>query len=255
MQKQAIILIAGRSTRIRSIVKNNPKCLMKFGSYSLIDIQISSLMHAGIKNIIFVVGYRANKIIKHLDMKYPRNKFIYLHNKNWSKTNVAGSLYVARDFLPRGGLILHGDILFSTRMLEKLIKKDCPGARLVVQKKRCGWEEMKYVSNTNKKRIILLTKDVSPKLAEGEFMGIVNISRRFGKKFKSILEDTPFQEFKDKFYEWGLLKITYTTNLPLQLFNASCHPIIEIDFPKDYIYAKNKIFPEILKNSRLDILP
>ena len=251
MPKQAIILVAGRSTRIRSIVKSNPKCLMKFGEQALVDIQVSSLLRLGIRNIIFVVGYRANKIINHLNSKYPKNKFIFLFNKKWRKTNVMGSLYIAKEYLPNAGLILHGDILFSSTMLDRLLKKSCIGARLVIQKRKCGWEEMKYVSNTAGKRIILLTKDVNPKLAEGEFMGIVNISKLFGKKFKNILETTPFNEFKDKFYEWGLLQVTYSTNLPLQSFDATHYPIIEIDFPKDYFYAKDKIFPKVIKQTKL----
>jgi L-glutamine-phosphate cytidylyltransferase len=249
MAKQAIILVAGKNSRLSSITGNNPKCLLHFGERKLIDIQVDFLKKSGVERFIFVLGYQSEKIKKHLTKNFPGVDFVFLKNKYWSKTNVLGSLYFAQEFLSLESIILHGDILFSPKLMPKLQKARTMGATLVVQKKKCGNEEMKFITSADGKKAAFLSKDINPAKADGEFMGIVKLSTDFGKELKKILSTFPYKSFKDKFYEWSLLQVAATTDLPLEILDVTNLPMIEIDFPKDYSRAKKEVFPSLPKDS------
>jgi L-glutamine-phosphate cytidylyltransferase len=53
---KALILAAGRGTRIRSIHGERPKCLISFDGKAILDHQIDGLFAAGIREIGIVVG-------------------------------------------------------------------------------------------------------------------------------------------------------------------------------------------------------
>lgn len=248
MAKQAIILIAGRNKRLRSVTGNNPKCLLNFYEDKLIDIQLKFLIRAGVKRFIIILGYRAEQVKKYLLKNYPANYFIFLYNKSYGSSNVMGSLFFAKKYLSEGGIILHGDVLFSADVILALQKKKTRGAALVVQKKKCFLEEMKYVSNIGGKRIVALSKEINPACADGEFMGITKISSAFGAEMEKILSIFPYESYKNRFYEWGLLQVAANSDLPLELMDATKFPIIEIDFPQDYLLARKKVFPIVSKD-------
>ena len=55
---KAIILAAGRGSRMKEMTDSNPKCLVELKGKSLIDWQISALQQAGIHEIGIVIYKR-----------------------------------------------------------------------------------------------------------------------------------------------------------------------------------------------------
>ncbi|HDS74362.1 MAG TPA: nucleotidyltransferase family protein, partial [Firmicutes bacterium] len=72
MQKptQAIILAAGKGTRLGSITQNTPKALVRVGDKTLLDHVRTGLAAAGVKHTVIVVSHLAEQIEAHL-RKYP----------------------------------------------------------------------------------------------------------------------------------------------------------------------------------------
>lgn len=240
MSKQAVILVAGCSRRLQKLT-NEPKCLLQFGEKKLVDIQLENLIKNNYKNIIFIVGYKADKIIQYINLKYPKNTFKFIKNPHWNKTNVLGSLYFARNFLTKETIVLHGDTLFHESLFALLIDP-LNGAKLVVQKKECQEEEMKYLCDKGG-NILFLSKKIEPLKSEGEFIGVSLISKVFCKKIIEVFDGSPYKLFCNEYYEWVLLQVNSLHKLPLLKIDATQVPMIEIDFPKDYKDAK-KIFKE-----------
>ena len=63
---KAIILAAGYGTRLGSLTKNKPKCLMKIGHKAVIEHIIDNLHTAGISEIIVNTHYLPDKVISRL---------------------------------------------------------------------------------------------------------------------------------------------------------------------------------------------
>lgn len=115
---RAIILAAGRGSRMDRLTDAAPKCFSRLAGRRLIDWQIASLRAAGIDDIAVVTGYQAQCF------DYPLR---YFHNPRWAQTNMVASLACAAEWLRRGPcLVSYSDIVYSTDPVTRL--RDCDGA-------------------------------------------------------------------------------------------------------------------------------
>jgi choline kinase len=102
---KAIILAAGRGSRMGGMTAERPKCLTQLAGKPLLDWQIEALRDAGAESIAVVKGYLAETISRP-DLE----SFI---NPRWSETNMVGSLACAREWLTRHTcLVSYSDIVY-----------------------------------------------------------------------------------------------------------------------------------------------
>jgi len=59
---KAMILAAGKGTRLKPLTENKPKALLEIGGRTLLEIQIRKVLSAGIKDIIINVHHFADQI-------------------------------------------------------------------------------------------------------------------------------------------------------------------------------------------------
>ncbi|MDD1674700.1 MAG: NTP transferase domain-containing protein [Methanomicrobiales archaeon] len=64
---QAVILAAGEGTRVRPLTRSRPKAMIPVANRPIIDYVISALVQNGIRDIIVVVGYRKEQVIRYLN--------------------------------------------------------------------------------------------------------------------------------------------------------------------------------------------
>lgn len=112
----AIILAAGRGSRLNNYTKYKPKALVKFRNETLLQNQINNLNTNNVKNIHLLTGYKKNKFINY--------KLKKIHNKNWRKSNMIYSLFLAKKILLKNECIIsYGDIFYESNAILKL--KNC----------------------------------------------------------------------------------------------------------------------------------
>lgn len=110
---KAIVLAAGRGSRLGSLTNDNPKCLTELFGKSLIEWQVKALNEAGINEIAIVRGYKKEKInIKNAT---------YFDNDIWDKTNMVMSLYKADEWLQKYECIIsYSDIIYKSEVIDLL---------------------------------------------------------------------------------------------------------------------------------------
>lgn len=117
---RAVILAAGKSTRLYPITLEKPKCLLKIGDKTLIEHQIEALNSCGINDILVVLGYHAKQIKELLG-----NSVSYILNKEFATTNNIYSLWCARDELKGKAFVcLYSDVLFDRAILKDCLEKE-----------------------------------------------------------------------------------------------------------------------------------
>ena len=96
MEKNAIILAAGKSVRFAPLTYEKPKGLFIVKNEVLIERQIEQLIEAGVGEIYIVLGYMKEKFF-YLEQKY--DEVTLLVNNTFSRFGNIYSLYVAKDYL------------------------------------------------------------------------------------------------------------------------------------------------------------
>ena len=110
---QAIITLGGKGTRLSSITDNIPKPLWPILGKHTLERTVEFLNKQGIKEFIFLVGYKANifeeQSIK-LSKKFNIKIFIY---KEDEPKGEAGSLLFIEEKLKDNFIFINGDIIFE----------------------------------------------------------------------------------------------------------------------------------------------
>jgi choline kinase len=110
---RAIILAAGRGSRMGQLGDERPKCLVEFGGKPLIERQVAALRGGGAKAVGVVRGYRAEMI------KLP--DLTYFQNERWAETNMVMSLATAAEWLKAGPVIVsYADIFYRHELVREL---------------------------------------------------------------------------------------------------------------------------------------
>lgn len=120
----AVILAAGMGTRLNPLTNNKPKCLIEVNGKSILRTELEHLSSHGIAETAIVVGYAKDQIIKEIGSKFNSMRISYIENKIFDKTNNMYSLWLAREYLGRGCILIEGDVLFEEEILLKLLKSE-----------------------------------------------------------------------------------------------------------------------------------
>jgi NDP-sugar pyrophosphorylase family protein len=108
--KQAVILAAGRGSRMGSLTANDPKCLVKIHHQSILYRQLLHLQHAGIKDVIVVTGYKHEQVLNAITEWNSSMNIITLYNQHWNIANNITSLALTHSLLQKDFMLLEGDI-------------------------------------------------------------------------------------------------------------------------------------------------
>jgi HAD superfamily hydrolase (TIGR01450 family) len=153
---KAIILAAGKGSRLAGITEKKPKALVNVNGKPIIQYQIEALLKNGIKDITVCVGYMSNQIISFCRNKYPSVKFSVEENP----INNMLSLYYARSSLNDETILMNGDVVFDSRIIKNLCNVE--GTAIAVEKGMYDEESMKIKLDLNKEII-----DISKTIEDG----------------------------------------------------------------------------------------
>ncbi len=119
--KTAVILAAGRGSRLENITDDLPKCLVRVNGETLLKRMLSQLNELQIENVILVVGYKYDQIKNVIGSSYGDLKIDYVLNTDWATTNNVYSLYLTVDKISSNFLLLEADLIFEKHTLKPLM--------------------------------------------------------------------------------------------------------------------------------------
>ena len=228
----AVILAAGRGSRMDNYTSDLPKSLLKLNNKkTILDYNISIMNKLRVQKVYIVVGYKYKKIINHL--KHHKN-ISFVYNPFWENCNVLGSFFQAFPFMNKDTLFLHADTLVELKVWNKLSKIDSEIV-LPYKSKECGDEEMKVYFN-NYGELKSISKTLNNELAKGEFLGIAKFNKKILTYIKHvgsrILMKGNFNSYMEVVIEEAIKH-----KRDIFTFDIGESNFVEVDFEEDYNLA------------------
>jgi choline kinase len=114
---KAIILAAGRGSRMKDLTDEHPKCLVELRGKTLLEWQLDALRGAGIKAIGIVTGYKRELLAD--------RGLTEFHNPRWADTQMVSSLACAAAWLEvEPCIVSYSDIFYDAGAVKSLML--CP---------------------------------------------------------------------------------------------------------------------------------
>ena len=248
---RAIILAAGSGLRLGQHTKDIPKALLDLNGKSILERQISLLRQHAINEIFVVTGYQREKhTLKDIE---------YIFNPRYSETEQLSSMMVARTKILDDILVIFGDIVFDSQILQQILASNDDIAIAI----DLDWEKSYDDRPDNPKsladKVLIYQKkiqQISAKITSlsmknqqiGEFLGVIKLSRRGSKIMVQKYQELE-RSHKGKFHDASSLEKAKLVDILQELIDSKIeiYPIpitgkwCEIDTPKDLERAR-KIF-------------
>lgn len=107
---RALLLAAGRGTRLRPLTQTIPKCLVSIAGKPLLQHWLDLLFVGGIERVLINTHYLSEQVVHFVDASEWRDRIDVVHEEELLGT--AGTLKANRSFFPEGrGLLAHADNL------------------------------------------------------------------------------------------------------------------------------------------------
>lgn len=177
---KAIILAAGKSSRLYPLTENTPKCLLEITpNISIIEFQIALLNDLGISNILVVTGFKSEKIKQRLG-----GKVRYRHYANYSNTNNLYTLECVQDELNDDILILFSDVILSRGLLKKC-KDSLDEFNLIIDDQEITEKTMRVLLKGS--NVVDIGSHIPVDKGDGNFIGIAKFNKSGAKLLKKVI--------------------------------------------------------------------
>jgi choline kinase len=200
-----MVLAAGAGRRLRPHTDTLPKALVPVdGETTILDIALRNLAAVDLRDVAVVVGYASQVVEERRASRERRHgvRLTLVHNDRAEIWNNAYSMWLARDVMADGALMVNGDTVHPVSVEQTLLERRGPGLLLAMDdQKQLAEEEMKMQLD-DAGRLRRITKLMDPATAQGEYIGATLIEPQVVAELASALQAT-FERDPDLYYEDG----------------------------------------------------
>jgi len=222
---KAILMAAGRGTRISRSIEDECKCTLDIGGVSLIRHTVQMLLDSEIE-VHIVIGFNKFRIMESLQglpVTFHENVF-------YSITNSLASLWFAKDEL-KGEVVILGnaDVFWESNLLSILMEetRDCV---MLCDSSRVRQGD--YLFRVEDDVLVSYGKGMDCHQANCEYLGLAMIQGEMVAKFRDrLIQMMEWQRVGDW---WEQILYSMTSERPIWVRDVAGHFWAEIDFIEDY---------------------
>ena len=236
----AVILAAGRGTRMGEDGKVKPKGFITVGGKPIVEESVLKLKRNGFTEIIIVTGH-CHQHYERLAQNYPE-LIRLVHNQHFADSGSMYSLYIAESIVGRRPfLLLESDIIYEERSIPEICRQ--PQDDVILVSGFTGSGDEVYVAE---KQGVLV--DLSKRredlagMPAGELVGIAKLSFKVFAEMVNVARQV-FVSSRHMEYEKAMV-------VAAKSFPVHCHVLRdlvwgEIDNKEHLDRVRNEIFPRI----------
>ncbi len=236
---KAVILSAGQGKRLLPLTEDQPKCTVHLNGQSIVEWQIRELIHCGISPIHVVVGFGAEKVESLLNHHFPSHPIHTIFNPFFALADNLVSCWMARIAMDDDFILLNGDTLFESQVLQGLLTAPPSPITLVSDEKaEYDSDDMKIIAKDA--QLIRIGKTLPLDQVNGESIGMIRFQGTGPSLFSSALEKRI--RHPDSLKQWYLSLVDDLAQQGhVHTWCIKGHRWAEIDNPSDLQYAERML--------------
>lgn len=261
----AVIPAAGFEKQLLPLIEDKPKCLLDIKGKTILERAVGALNEANIKEIAVIRGYKKDAIA------LPNIR--YYDNDRYEETGELHSIFCAEAEMKGRTIVLYGDIIFDSTILEKLLKSPADFALVVDlawqdQLQRGGppahlnpdlvtlaqapgsSSQSRFVMGDDEHRIVRIGQHLPLDQAHGEFIGMAMFSEKGTQALRDCYRRSQERYKASGFHEASSVSKASFTDLVQELIDEGHHvnavPIfkgwMEVDSFEEYqkVWARTR---------------
>ncbi len=128
---KALILNSGLGSRMGVLTSEHPKCMTEVSpAETILSRQLILLKNENITDVVITTGYYDRVLINYCNSLTLGLNITFVKNPIYDKTNYIYSIYCAKDLLDDDIVLMHGDLVFESSVLQDLLA--CPSSCMKV---------------------------------------------------------------------------------------------------------------------------
>ena len=177
---KAIIIGAGRGSRLKAMTDEQPKCYATVGGRRILDWTLEAFDGAGLREKVFIGGYQIDQIRR----DYP--SLTFAHNADWQNNNILLSLMHAEHHMTDGFVCAYSDILFRDTVVTEALRD--PGDIVLcvdthwrdryADRTQHPEHDAEKVSVKDNREVADVHRDIPSAHAHGEYIGVAKCTPR-----------------------------------------------------------------------------
>ncbi|MDA1015657.1 MAG: phosphocholine cytidylyltransferase family protein [Planctomycetota bacterium] len=244
---RAIIIGAGRGSRLMPTTADTPKCFAEVAGQRLLDWAVDAFRQNDIDDIAFIGGYRIESV------RESNPEFTFRQNSDWPNNNILASLMYAEDLMDQPFVCCYSDVLFTPAIVEALLRSEADLALGVDSNWLVRYEQRTEHPSDDAEKVTVsdgvvtrIHREIPEAEAHGEFIGLAKFStiggaalcRQYHER-RGQFAGQPYREAKtfEKAYLIHLLQDLIESEQRMEHVDTP-GGYIEVDTQQDFEYAR-----------------
>lgn len=238
---KAIILSAGRGSRLLPLTETRPKCLLPVRGTTLLGYQLDTLEAAGIETATVVTGFLPALVEEELARRTSRLQAQAFFNPFFHVADNLASCWMVRDRMDDDFLLINGDTLFSLDLIKAVLAAPTGDICVTIDQKP-GYDEDDMKVTLDGSRLRAIGKKLPAEETHAESIGILRFSGQGPELFREKLDQ--MMRTQDGVQAWFLKAVNALAacETPIETILIRGHDWAEVDTISDFMALKEKGF-------------
>jgi len=233
---QAIIMAAGKGTRLQDMTKELPKPLVPVRGIPMLGRKLNNLLKVrGISEIIVVTGYLGEQIENYVRTNYPNERIRLVRNDEYNKGSVI-TLLKAAPYIKQGFLLLNADHLFSAKAYRKVVR-DAKGVMICSFRNRKPFDDEMKIKYHDNGHVEMSKKHET---YDCGYTGLTAVGNDAYQDYLKIAREK-LQLMGENIVPENLILPLCENGVPVNDYDLSAHSFVEVDTPEDFVIAHHRI--------------
>lgn len=184
---KAIILSAGRGSRLLPLTESKPKCLLEFEGKSVLRHQLTRLDEAGVDSATVITGFMPQMVEADVSQWTGRMAVSTLFNPFFQVADNLASCWMAREEMAGGFLLLNGDTLFNAALIRRVVETDAWPVQVTVDRK-ASYDDDDMKVSLDGDRLLAIGKRLRAEDTHAESIGLLKFSAEGAVLFREKVE-------------------------------------------------------------------